>query len=41
MHAVWNNKLSKTKQNLVWQTGSYSNVTDDFKVEKINQKKCV
>ena len=32
-----NYKLSKTKQ-LMWQTVSYSNATDNFKVEKLPEK---
>jgi len=42
MHTTQNYKLSKTKQVwfhnkyiLVWQTGSYSNATDNFQVEKL------
>jgi len=36
MHTVQNYKLSKT--NIVWQTESYSNTTDNFKVEKSARK---
>ena len=36
MHTVQNYKLSKSV--LVWQTGSYSNATDNFKVEKSARK---